>query len=133
MSKKTKVFGALVALVVVGFGAYKMKAYYDGRYVASGVYYVKVPENQSTTVGDLLDDSGKVMDQGMEYSFVGINEKGEKRDVSFFIATKDSSKLLQPGQYVEVTTSDTIVLKEAIVSKAQVPSSVVGKLESFNQ
>lgn len=122
----------LVVIVLLGLGFVKVKDYYDARYVEEAKYYVLVPESQSTEIEDLFDDSGKVVDKGKNYKFVGMNEKGETKVVTFSYTTKDPSKLLQPGTYLEVSSSKQIVLGQHVISESEVPSSILSKLKDLN-
>lgn len=128
---KKKIIAA-VLIVIIGFGAIQAKTYYDSRYVKDADYFVYIPMDQSTEIEDVLDDSGNVVDKGRSYSFVGLNEKGESRKLEFSYTTKDTSKLLQPDTYLKVSASKTIVLGQTIISKNEVPESIVEKLNSLN-
>ncbi|WP_159633960.1 YxeA family protein [Erysipelothrix anatis] len=121
---KSGVFLAVVILVVVGVGGFFIKDYYDGRYKKSDTYYVLVPQTQETTVIDIKDSNGKVVDRGRDYKFTGYNEKGNAREVSFTYQTTDASKLLQPGQFVAVDVSKTIVIGQEVISESSVPAAV---------
>ncbi|CAM3442237.1 YxeA family protein [Erysipelothrix anatis] len=121
---KSGVFLAVVVLAVVGVGGFFLKDYYDGRYKKSDTFYVLVPQSQETTVIDIKDSNGKVVDRGRDYTFTGYNEKGNTREVSFSYQTTDASKLLQPGQYLAVDVSKTIVIGQEVVSESSVPEAV---------
>ncbi|QIK86854.1 YxeA family protein [Erysipelothrix sp. HDW6B] len=121
---KSGVFLAVVVLAVVGVGGFFLKDYYDGRYKKSDTFYVLVPQSQETTVIDIKDSNGKVVDRGRDYTFTGYNEKGNAREVSFSYQTTDASKLLQPGQYLAVDVSKTIVIGQEVVSESSVPEAV---------
>lgn len=121
---KSGVFLAVVVLAVVGVGGFFLKDYYDGRYKKSDTFYVLVPQSQETTVIDIKDSNGKVVDRGRDYTFIGYNEKGNAREVSFSYQTTDASKLLQPGQYLAVDVSKTIVIGQEVVSESSVPEAV---------
>ena len=128
---KKKLFGVLLVFLL-GFGVIQAKNYYDDRYVADEIYYVRIPDSQSIEIEDLLDDSGKVVDKGKSYKFIGMSEAGITKEVAFSFTTKDPSKLLQPGTYLKVTSSKTIVLGQSVISKSEVPSSIVDKLTDLN-
>ncbi|CAM4270492.1 YxeA family protein [Erysipelothrix inopinata] len=119
---------AAVLVVLVIFGSIKVKQYYDDRYVGSD-YYTRVPADQSTDPEPLYDDSGKEVDTGKEYALVSYNEKGEKRVLEFSYRTEDSSKLLQPVQYVKVSASKQIVVGQEVVKESDVPESVLKYLK----
>lgn len=119
---------AAVLVVLVIFGSIKVKQYYDDRYVGSD-YYTRVPADQSTELEPLYDDSGKEVDTGKEYAFESYNDKGEKRILKFSYTTEDTSKLLQPGQYVKISASKQIVVGQEVVKESDVPESVLKYLK----
>ena len=61
---------------------------------------------------------------GRSYTFTGYNEKGNAREVSFSYQTNDASKLLQPGQYLAVDVSKTIVIGQEVIAESKVPDAV---------
>lgn len=128
--KKTII--AAVVVVLLGFGIFQAKSYYDDRYVKDSDYYIYVPENQSIEIEDIVNDSGKVVDKGKSYSFVGMNKDGDKRTLKFSYNTEDVTKLLQPNTYVKVSASKTIVLGQAVISEADVPSEILSKIKVLN-
>ncbi|QIK57804.1 YxeA family protein [Erysipelothrix sp. HDW6A] len=128
--KKKNMFISIVALVLFFTGLFFVKQYNDGRYAHDDYFYYKVPADQSTEIEDLFDDSGKIVDKGKEYKFIAISENGEEREVTFTIQTKDSEKLLQPGQYLKIAMSKELSLSEKIISESDVPKSVLAKLNS---
>ncbi len=128
--KKTII--AAVVVVILGFGVFQAKSYYDNRYVKDSEYYVYVPENQSIEIEDIIDDSGKVVDKGKSYSFIGMNKDGEKRTLEFSYTTEDVNKLLQPHTYVKVSASKTIVLGQQVISESEVPSSILNIIKTLN-
>ncbi|WZU01170.1 YxeA family protein [Erysipelothrix sp. D19-032] len=121
---KAGAFLAVAILAVVGIGGYFIKDYYDGRYKKSDTFYVHVPMSQEATVTDIKDSNGKVVDRGRSYTFTGYNEKGNAREVSFSYQTNDASKLLQPGQYLVVDVSKTIVIGQEVIAESKVPDAV---------
>ncbi|MEG0327198.1 MAG: YxeA family protein [Erysipelothrix sp.] len=119
---------AAVLVVLIIFGSIKVKQYYDDRYVGSD-YYTRVPSDQSTELEPLYDDSGKEVDTGKNYSFVSYNEKGERRTLEFSYTTEDTSKLLQPGQYLKISASKQIVVGQEVVKESDVPTDVLKYLK----
>lgn len=125
---KNKSFLVILSLIVlgaIGYGAVKTKDYYDSRYVENDAYYVRVPNNQSTTIVDLLDDSGKKFDRGRDYEFTGYNEKEESRILTFSYTTEDPEKLIQPGTYLKISASKDIVLGQEVIQQSDVPKNVL--------
>lgn len=122
MKKRLIIIG--IAVVAI-FGVVKAKEYYDSRYVTDGIYYIKVPSNQSMDLEDILDSNGKVVDKGKSYTFTGYDENGKSMELFFTFITDNKVKLLKPGQYVKVKASKTISLGEEIINEADVPESVL--------
>lgn len=117
----------IVSICVLGlfvFGVIKTKDYYNNRYVESDVVYVKVPEDQSRDLEELLDMSGNVVDTGKHYIFSGITESKKEINVEFSIITDSSDDLLKPGDYLRVSVSNTIVLSEKVIPESEVPDPV---------
>lgn len=117
----------IVSICVLGlfvFGVIKTKDYYNDRYVESDVVYVKVPEDQSRDLEELLDMSGNVADTGKHYTFSGITESKKEINVEFSIITDSSDDLLKPGDYLRVSVSNTIVLSEKVIPESEVPDPV---------
>ncbi|CAM3653143.1 YxeA family protein [Erysipelothrix urinaevulpis] len=126
MSKKIMFFfGMVLFIFILVLGG----RYYQKRYLASGEFYVKVPTDQSTEIDPLFNMDGKEVDKGKEYRFTAWDLEGNSRIVEFTFQTEDPQKLLQPGDYVKVETSDTLVLGEKIVAKEDVPQAVIQYLE----
>ena len=121
------IFGVCVLALSV-FGIIKIKDYYNDRYVESDVVYVKVPEDQSIELEELLDMSGNVADTGKHYKFSGFTESRKEINVEFSIITDSSDDLLKPGDYLRVSVSNTIVLNEKLIPEPEVPESVLALL-----
>ena len=125
MKKNTKIVVLVSTVAMIATLAIFFKGYYNDRYVESGVVYVKVPMDQSLEFQDMLDDKGNVMDQGREYEFTGYTEEGETHIVEFSLYTEDVSELLQPGEYLRVSVSNTLVLNQKVIPESEVPSKVL--------
>lgn len=124
-NKKLTIVFSIIIVVVLSFGVFFAKNYYDQRYKESDIFYLKVPEDQSLVIEDLYDMDNNPVEKGKEYEFKAYNEKGESRIVSFTYRTEDSSKLLQPNEYVKVSVSEVIVLGESVIPEDEVPESVL--------
>ena len=118
------VIGVLLVIALLAGAAFAVKRYYDSRYDGS-LYYTQVPVGEDVAVGDLLDASGKVADQGYSYSLIGYNETGEERVLEFDVRTSDANQLYQPGTYLEVKASPTLVLSEQPIAEADVPAAAL--------
>ncbi len=110
------------------FGIIQAKDYYNDRYVVDDVYYVKVSDNIDMNLEDLKDKSGKVVDTGKDYSFIGYNDQGEQKIIEFSMSTDDPKDLLHPGVYLRVDHSKSLVLSYHVIDENYVPDSVVSKL-----
>ena len=115
--------GVLVGLIVWG------GRYYDSRYRVSDTFYVLVPDDIGIELEELKDVDGKVVDTGKEYVFVGYNSSGVSRELAFTYSTNDVNDLLEPGVYLEVDVSDTIVVEHRVVDRDVVPDEVLDLIE----
>lgn len=134
MRNKKRVMLVLMSIVVISL-ALVLKAgseYYTERYVASGEYYLKVPENIEQKIEDLYDSDGNAVEKGKSYHFKAMDIDGNIKDVSFDILTKDPNKLLEAGTYLRVEASETINLSEETISKEDVPKEIVEALDTLN-
>lgn len=118
----------IILTLFIGFLVLKGKEYYNDRYVEDSIYYVYVPQSQSIEIEDLKDSSGNVVDKGKNYSFIGLNEKGEKKKLEFSYSTEDSKKLIQPGSYLKISSSKTIVLGQEVILESQVPVQIFDEI-----
>lgn len=123
---------AVGLVVLILFGVVSAKKYYDNRYLFDDAYYVYVPASQSIELEDLLDSSGKVVDKGKSYEFVGMNRDGETKRLQFTYSTEDVTKLIQPDSYLKVDSSKTIVLGQSVIQKSDVPVEIVDKIITRN-
>lgn len=124
MKKGGKIAILLVVLILIGVAAVQGKKYYESRYVRTD-YYAKVAEDQSTDPVTLLADSGEDMGKGMEYQIKEFNEKGEERLAEFTIVSDSSDGLLKPNTYLKLSISEQIVVKHDIISKNEIPETVL--------
>lgn len=125
MKKNAKTIILVSSLALIATLAILFKAYYNDRYVETGIVYIKVPVGQSIELQDMKDMNGNVVDQGRDYVFEGYTEDGKSRVVEFSYYTEDPKELLQPEDYVRVSVSNTIVLNEKVVPEREVPKNVI--------
>lgn len=82
-----------------------------------------------TSLEDLYDNTGEVADTSREYAFTAYDEKGEKKVVEFNMSTDNENDLLQPGEYLRVDHSKTLVLSYSVISEYKVPESVLNIIQ----
>lgn len=123
-----KILGILIAVVVIGGGAFWAKGYYNNRYVASETYYTQVPWDEVNKDSWLVDSEGKKRVKGKMYKLVGYDKEGNKRDFSF--AKQGTAKdYYVPGSFIKISASKTISLGETTVNKEDVPAKALEKIE----
>lgn len=115
------VTATLVALI--GAGVYFAKSYYDQRY-AGDTFYTRVPLSEPVALNDLYDATGQAVDKGYDYSLIGYNESGEERILEFGLRASSADDLYQPGTYLKVEASPTLVLYQEAVDESQVPVTI---------
>ena len=129
MNKKTKIVIVILAVVLVVFLAIMGKNYYQRRYVGT-TYYGKVAADQSVEPINLRrSGDGKEIGRGMEYRIIAFDEKGNEQLAIFDRYTENSEDLLQPNSYVKFSLSEEIVLKHEKADRADVPESILAKLD----
>ena len=60
---------------------------------------------------------------------MGYNSSGVSRELAFSYSTSDVNDLLEPGVYLEVDVSDTIVVEHRVVNRDVVPDEVLDLIE----
>lgn len=128
MKKIIKLVVFIVIIALVAVGVVKGKNYYDNRYVGT-YYYALVPENQSTEVDDILDSDGKPITKGKDYALKSYDEK-EERVLEFDVIGNKPEDLLQPGTFLKIEASKTLVLGEKIINRDEVPKNILKKIEA---
>lgn len=124
MKNKKGIIIGVIFLAIVVLGGMKINDYYQDRYVGKD-YYVRVPQDQSTELEDILDMSNRVVGKGRKYELLGYNTAGESRMLSFTYTTEDPAKLLQPGQYLKVSASKQIVVGQSVIQESDVPADIL--------
>lgn len=127
--KKGKYIGIGFIILIVILAAIKFKGYYEDRYKGTD-YYAVVRSASTIEPEDMLDDSGRVMDQGHYYKLRAYNDKGEMVVAEFGVMSDDASGLYQNDTYLKIEHSKTIVVKQQIVSKEEVPEKVLKDIEN---
>jgi len=125
--KKKPLIWVLVAILVVVVGALAVagKQYYQDRYVGTD-YYTQVPAGYDMTPQPVKAMNGDQVATGVKYNLDAYSATGETKSVSFTVIDPDSKLSLgaqqpQPGTYLKVTASKTIVLKWSVIDESQVP------------
>jgi len=98
--------------------------YYNQRYVGSD-YWAQVPATQDTTLVESISDSGQPTGTyGVHYFLTAFNEAGESRELDFVFHAEDQAAVPQPGDYIWISASPTIVVRQHVVPAAEVPANV---------
>ena len=120
----------IVAMVLVIFGAFWAKGYYNDRYLVSDCYYTQIPEDEVNEDSWLVDKDGVKQAKGKAYNLVGYNEQGEQKEVYF--TKKGSAKdYYAPGSYIKVNMSKTITLSVEVVEESSVPKAALEKIQEL--
>ena len=126
-----KIIGIIIAIVLIavaGLGIVKGKEYYNDRYVGEK-YYAVVPDDYPMDLEMDHDDRGEEVGLAREYKLIGYNEKGESKELEFYVRTDDPKKLYQRGTYLEVERSNQLVVREKSIEKSKVPEKVLKLIE----
>ena len=118
---------ALVAVAVVA-GTIWGKNYYEARYVGTD-FYAMVPLDFDITPETIYDENGVKMDTGKPYELTAYNDKGEAKNVSFYIWGEDSAEYPQPGAFLLVKASEQVVLGQSVISESSVPDIALAKIK----
>jgi len=98
--------------------------YYNQRYVGAD-YWAQVPATQDTTLVESISDSGQAMGvYGVTYVLTAFNEAGESRQVDFVYHADDEASVPLPGDYLWISASPTIVVRQHVVATSEVPANV---------
>ena len=120
----------IVAIVLVIFGAFWAKGYYNDRYLVSDCYYTQIPEDEVNEDSWLVDKDGVKQAKGKAYNLVGYNDQGEQKEVYF--TKKGSAKdYYAPGSYIKVNMSKTITLSVEVVEESSVPKAALEKIQEL--
>jgi uncharacterized protein YxeA len=98
--------------------------YYNQRYVGSD-YWAQVPATQDTTLVESFNANGQPTGMfGVHYFLNAFNETGEWKEVDFVFYSDDEASVPQPGEYLWISASPTIVVRQHVVSDDEVPARV---------
>ena len=134
MKKQLVLIAVVVVVVVLGFGAVWGKNYYQNRYVGSD-YYTMVPLDYDMTEQTIGSMKGDPVGTGIRYNLTAYSETREKKSVSFTVYNPNSPISLgeqqpQPGTYLKVKASKTIVISWSVIDKSQVPHAVLAAIQA---
>lgn len=124
----SKVVIALIVIALLGVGGFTAKRYYDNRYSGSS-YYTQVPVGENVEITDLLDAKGNPVDSGYSYSLVGYDDRGQEQLLEFDVRTDNADLLYQPGTYLKVEASPTLVLSEEPIDESEIPAAALERIQ----
>lgn len=124
-----KTVAIVVGILVVVYGAFLAKGYYNDRYVVSDSFYTQIPLDEVNEDSWLVDADGVQQEEGKAYELVGYNSLGEERAVHFTKKGK-AEDYYAPGTYIKVNTSKTLIVGMGIVSREDVPEAALEKIET---
>jgi len=118
-------FWWLPLLLVAGIAATVWgRNYYENRYVGSD-YWAQVPATQDTTLVESISDSGQPTGMyGVHYFVTAFNEAGEQRQLDFVYHADNETSVPQPGDYLWISASRQLVVRQRVVPESEVPASV---------
>jgi len=120
---------AAAAIALLAVAAVWGKQYYDKRYVGEE-YYAMVPLDSIITPVPQKDmNGGDAGVLGFAYSLTAYNEQGEARQVEFTVTGDDLSKYPQPGAFLLIKASDTIVVGWSYASESEVPHNALDRIK----
>ena len=120
----------IVAMVLVIFGAFWAKGYYNDRYLVSDCYYTQIPEDEVNEDSWLVDKGGIKQTKGKSYELMGYNEQGEQHEV-YFTKSGSAEDYYAPGIYIKVSMSKTITLGVEVVEKSSVPQTALEQIQEL--
>ena len=135
MKPKIKILiwaGAALAVAVVVAAALWGRRYYNDRYVGAD-YYAMVPYGYDMAQAPMYSMSGDEIGNGISYDLTAYDENGEKKQVTFRVYSPESGLSRgemqpQPGTYLWVSASKTIVLKWREIEEAAVPEAALNMI-----
>ena len=123
-----KVIIAVIAIALVSVVGISAKRYYDNRYEGSS-YYTQVPVDEDVVLEDLLDAKGNPVEKGSSYSLVGYDSEGQEQLLEFDVRTDNADLLYQPGTYLKVEASPTLVLGEEQIDETDIPAAALERIQ----
>ena len=126
-------FWWLPLVLVAGIAAANWgQNYYNQRYVGSD-YWAQVPATQDTTLVESISDSGQPTGvYGVHYFLTAFSESGESRELDFVFHSENEASVPQPGEYVRISASPTIVVRQHVVPASDVPTNVRELIAAHN-
>ena len=125
-----KTIGIAVGVLLVVFGAFWAKGYYNDRYVVSDSFYTQIPLGEVNQDSWLLDADGVQREKGKAYELKGYNAKGEEREVHF--TKKGTAKdYFAAGTYIKVNVSKTLEVGIEEVEEQNVPLMAMEKIREL--
>lgn len=125
-----KTIGIVAAALIILWGAFQAKNYYNNRYVVSDSFYTQIPADEVNEDAWLLDADGVPQEKGKRYTLIGYNEAGEPQEISF-TQTGSAEDYYAPETYIKANTSKTIVVCVETVDKSAVPQAALEKIAAL--
>ena len=105
-----------------------MKGYYSEHYDVSDHFYTRIPTTGVNRNSWLVDNHGDKQIIGKEYFLIGYNALGQSCHVTFI-----KSDYYKPGTYIELNTSQKIVIHQRIVKESEVPKRALVEIRYDGQ
>ena len=125
-----KIITIIVTIVIVMCGAFMVKGYYNDRYVASDSFYTQIPLDEVNEDSWLVNKDGVNQEKGKEYNLIGYNQNGERTELSFK-KKGNAEDYYEPGTYIKVNTSKTLVVGVEIIIESDIPKEALNKIISL--
>ena len=119
-----KIITIIVTIVIVMCGAFMVKGYYNDRYVASDSFYTQIPLDEVNEDSWLVNKDGVNQEKGKEYNLIGYNQNGERKELSFK-KKGNAEDYYEPGTYIKVNTSKTLVVGVEIIIESDIPKEAL--------
>lgn len=126
-------FWWLPLLAVAGIAAAAWgRGYYESRYVGHD-YWAQVSATQDTTPVERISDNGEATGTyGVDYVVTAFNEAGEQRTLDFVARGDSAAQMPQPGAFLWLSASESIVVKQHVVPESEVPAAVREMIANHN-
>lgn len=126
LKKSIARFWWLPLLLVLGIAATVWgRNYYQARYVGSD-YWAQVPADQNMTLVQQRNSAGEpVPGYQVRYRLTAFNEAGDQRTLEFDSRGDDVSAMPQPGDFVWISASKQLVVRQRVVPQSEVAANVL--------